>query len=193
MKDDVCVSTQQKDTTVKKMIWNMTSSGKIGYYFNSLRRLDMVPPEQRPQLSSGTSAVAKMNEQTNKKFRNIPELYQSTLELNCYAFSFLKLFSHNCAEYCPTDITVSQQTVLSHNLSVFQFTQAEWQSVLLTKTKLMEKRCEHKERIRKKPTARLIGTKKLAVVSKRPAAVILKHGIRRKVIKRHTFNKRRVS
>ena len=134
-----------------------------------------------------------MNEQTNKKFRNIPELCQSALELNCYAFSFLKLFSHNCAEYSPTDITVSQQTVLSHNLSVFQFTQAEWQSVLLTKTKLMEKRCEHKERIRKKPTARLTGTKKLAVVSKRPAAVILKHGIRRKVTKRHTFNKRRVS
>ena len=56
-KDDVCVSTQQKDTSVKKMIWNMTSSGKIGFYFNSLRRLDLVPPEQRPQLSSGTSGV----------------------------------------------------------------------------------------------------------------------------------------
>ena len=139
-KDEVSVSTTQKNTKICKMIWNMTSANKIGFYFNSLRRLDLAPPQQRPQLSSGTSAVETMNFQTNKRFKNIVELYQSSLELKCCAFQFLKLFSHNCAEYCPTEYQVSQQTILDHNLSVWQFTEAEWATIQQTSTTLLEEK-----------------------------------------------------
>ena len=135
-----------------------------------------------------------MNEQTNKKFRNIPEMYQSTLEIGCWALSFLKLFSHNCAEYCPTDCQVSQQTILDHNLGVWQFINAEWKSMLTTATPLLDKRKEHKQRISKCPDARKIGKKKVAAVKGKPAAqVILKNARRQKLIKRHTFNKRRIA
>ena len=193
-KDDVQVTTTQKNTKVCKMIWNLTSPNKTGLYFNSLRRLVLLPPEQRPQLSSGTSAVEKFNAQTDKKFRNVPEMYQSTLEVNCWALGFLTLFSHNCAEYCPTDCQVSQQTVFDHNLGVWQFSNAEWQSMLTTSTPLLEKRKEHKQRISKCPGARSVGKKKTAAMSKRPAArVILKNAHRQRVIKRHTYNKRRTA
>ena len=176
------------------MIWNLTSANKISFYFNSLRRLVLLPPEQRAQLASGTSGVELMNCQTNKKFRNIPEMYQSTLKLGCCALNFLKLFSHNCAEYCPTDRQVSQQTVLDHNFSVWKFTEAEWCSIMTTSMPLLEKRQEHKQRILKCPAARMIGKKKTAAMSKRPAAkVSLRNANRQKIIKRHTFNKRRVA
>ena len=193
-KDEVSVSTTQKNTKICKMIWNMTSANKIGFYFNSLRRLDLVPPQQRPQLSSGTSAVETMNFQTNKRFKNIVELYQSSVELKCSAFQFLKLFSHNCAEYCPTEYQVSQQTILDHNLSVWQFTAAEWSTIRQTSTPLLEKRKEHHERILKHPAAKMHGCKKKLAVSKRPAGQVRlkQNAIRHKVIKRHTYNKCRL-
>ena len=138
----------------------------------------MVPVKQRPQLSSGTTAVEVLNKELNGVFRNVQKMYQSTLLLNCNGFWFLKLLTHNIAEYCPTDATVSQATILAHNMAAWSLSAAEWASVMGQAAPLMALRGEHRDLVLKRPAA-----------LKKPAAT-RSRGSRE--IKRHTFNKRRV-
>ena len=86
----------------------------MGNRFNNLNRVAMLPLEQREQLASGTTSNEALNKEINSRFRNVPQLYQATLKISCEAFQFLKLVTHNTAEYFPTDYQVSQQQYLNH-------------------------------------------------------------------------------
>ncbi len=108
----------------------------------------------------------------NNIFRHVQSMFQSTLLLGCEAFAFAKLLTHNVAEYCPTDVVATQAEVLAHNMAAWQLTDSEWKTVHAAQTPLQGLRAHHKDLIAKKPAA-----------LKRPAG---------KIVKRHTFNKRRV-
>ena len=171
-RDEVVKKTAQAGAPLSTILWRATKPTKVGYYFNHLRRLAAVPERQRPQLSSGTTAVEVLNKEINNVFRHVQYMYQSTLILGCEAFAFSKLLTHNVAEYCPTDIIAPQSLVLAHNMAAWGLTDPEWQTVRATETELRHLRWEHRERIAKKPAKRV----------PRP----------REQIKRHTFNKKRV-
>ena len=150
-------------------LWTATSPVRLGYYFNNINRLSMLPPMQRDQLASGSASNESLNKEINGRYRNCPRAYQATLQIFCDAFHFLKLFTHNTAEYFPTDYQVSQQQYANHYISSFAFSQAEWLTVLKSPTPLFSQRCEQETRIRQ-------AKKKSASIAKK--------------VKRHTFNKK---
>ena len=131
----------------------------------------LLSPSQRPQLSSGTTSNEVLNHELNARFRNVPRLYQATLKLNCEAFQYLKLITHNTAEYMPTDYQVSQQQFLNHYVCSFAFSSAEWLTVLDAQAPLFK--------------TRSVQAAKVAAVSKKKPRQARR-------IKRQTFNKRPV-
>lgn len=180
--DEVKTKTAEKSARLSTVLWRATKGTKVGYYFNHLRRLTLLPPEQRAQLASGTTSVEVLNKELNNVFRHVQSMFQSTLLLGCDAFSFGKLLTHNVAEYSPTDVAATQAEVLAHNMAAWRLTTAEWQSVRECPTNLWQRRQAQASLIRKKPAAYKPPAGKPAAY-KRPAS---------KQIKRHTFNKKRV-
>ena len=172
--DEARTPTAQQGKRLNMILKDATAPKRIGFYFNNGHRLSMMSDSERQQVASGTSGVEVLNRELNHRTRRMGEAYQSTVHMDCIAFSFLKLFVHNCAEYMPTGIQAPQHMFVSHNLSCWSLNDTEWKSVSdCTMLPLSNLRAEHADRIRKRP----------ATVMKRPA----------KKVKRHTFNKKRVS
>ena len=107
-----------------------------------------LPEEQRPQLASGNAANESLHAELNARFKHVPGMYQATLRCTCEAFQFLKLFSHNCAEYMPTDWQASQQLYVNHYVSAFAVTDAEWLTVRESRTPLFSQRRLHSAKVR---------------------------------------------
>ena len=128
---EVMVRTREKTKRLlRDALWSATDPMKLGYYFNNLIRVARLPKEQRPQLASGTASNEALTCELAARFKHVPGLYQATLLITCEAFQFLKLFSHNCAEYMPTDCQASQQLYVNHYVSAFAFSEEEWLKVL---------------------------------------------------------------
>ncbi len=62
----------------------------------------------------------------NKWYRNQPEVFPSTLELELSVARFAKLLAHNCALYRPSLRQMSQMCVLTAAVSACKFDMAEW-------------------------------------------------------------------
>ena len=129
---------------------------------------------EREQIASGTTGVESLHRELNRKTANAYQMAdQSTIFMDCAAYSFLKLMVHNCGEYSPAPTAVRQNAYIGHNLSCWSLTEAEWSTVLdCDQTPWSDLRARNSFRIL---------SKKQSVCLKRPASWI----------KRHTFNKRR--
>ena len=170
-KKEVMVKTKEKKKPLlRTALWSATAPMKMGYYFNNLVRVARLPMEQRAQLASGTTPNEVLKKKISSRFKHVPSMYQATLYITCEAFQFLRLLSHNCAEYPPADFQASQQQYVNRNMSSFALTEEEWLTVLSSSTSLFNERCEQAAKIR--------------VIYKRP--------VRPRHIKRHTFNKTRL-
>ena len=151
--EEVAKKTVLQGVPLDTVLWRATADNKSGYYFNHLRRLTLLPPDQRHQLASGTTGVEVLIHELNNAFRHVQIMFQSTLLLGCEAFGFAKLLSHNVAEYSPTDVVATQAEVLAYNMAAWRLTRAEWDSVRKCPTRLWSKRLEQEMLIRKKPAA----------------------------------------
>ena len=169
-------------------LWRATAPERLDYARNNQRRLLALPQARREQLASGTTGVEALNAEINNHFRFYGSMYQSTLLLTIRAFGLFKLLAHNSAEYCPTLAQRAQRTVMVHMACAFGLSDAEWGSVAGTGTPLASLRAEHRRRLRgamdaADPSQRRRRGQVLPGVRKRPAGAV----------KRHTFNKKRVS
>ena len=175
--DEVRKKTSQQGVPLARILWRACAPSKFKYYQNHVRRLGMVTTEQRAQFSSGTTAAEVLNKELNGIFRNVQTMYQSTLLLNCNGFWFLKLLTHNIAEYCPAEAATSQAVILAHNMAAWSLSAGEWSTVRKQAAPLMALRAEQRQLVLKKPA-----------VLKRPATNRSRGG---REPKRHTFNKKR--
>ena len=149
--------------------------------FNNLSALYLLNQDARMQLASGTTGVEVLNKEVNSRFKNVQQLYQSTLVMDCFAFGFMKLLIHNCGEYMPPGHQAPQHMFVSHNLSCWRFSASEWKTILPSREMpLPALRADHKSRVQKHKEA----------VKKRPVSSQKRR--RAGGIKRHTFNKKRV-
>lgn len=172
-KKEVSVKPLGSTNTVLHKLWLATAPMTIGYYFNNMLRESMLPECQRGQLSSGTASNECLNAEINGVFRNVNGMYQATLKLECEAFKYLKLLAHSSAEYMPADYNATQDAYVNHVVSQLAFSFAEWDTIKASEQQLFAERCAQKEQItRKKPKAKS---------RRRPG-----------LVKRHSFNKRRI-
>ena len=118
------------------------------------------------------------------------EMYQATLVVGIESFSFVKLFSHNVAEYSPTDIQTSQQTVVSHNMAAWATTLDEWTSIVDSSCPLLEGRHEQKKLVQKRGKGGWKRARKQKPMITKNAAPV---AVPKRRVKRHTFNKVRVT
>ena len=133
----------------------------------------MLPECQRGQLSSGTASNECLNAEINGIFRNVNGMYQATLKLECEARKYLKFLAHNGAEYMPADYNARQDAYVNHVVSQLAFSLDEWDTIKASEHLLFAERCAQKEQITAK--------KAKATSRRRPG-----------VVKRHSFNKRRI-
>ena len=173
--DEVKVKTAQKSVLLRTILWRATAQTIVGFYFNNIRRNMMMPATQRDQISSGTSSNEVINAELNNWMNYRREIFQSTLFLGADVFQLYKMITHHSAEYSPTDKRFVQSEVAAHIAGHWKFTDAEWNGIGSAMLNLTD--------LRKKHTV-LLKARQLTL--KRPAKSITK------IIKRHSFNKKRV-
>ena len=87
---------------LKKLLWNATAPHRLQWYFNNLRFRHSLLPSKLSLLGSGTSRNEALHAEVNRWFRNQPEVFASTVELQLRVSTLAKLQAHNCALYSRT-------------------------------------------------------------------------------------------
>ena len=111
---------------LKKLLHNATAPCRMQWYFNNLRLRHWLPEKMLALLGSGTSVNEAMNHEINTWFRNQPEIYSSTVELQLRVGALGKLQAHNCAMYSPTLRQIRPANVLARGTSTFSFSDQAW-------------------------------------------------------------------
>ena len=93
--------THVKGKYLYHILWCATAEDRIQWYFNGIRSRHHLPLRYRSLLGSGTSPAESLNHEVNEWFRNMPEIYSVTLQLELRMNQFSKLISHNLAMYTP--------------------------------------------------------------------------------------------
>jgi len=175
-RDEVSVKTTQKSAPLSLVLWRATSSNRLGFYFNNIRKNMIVPRRHFPQLSSGTCAVESLNHEINIWFRHTKHMYQSTLFLGHDMFVFYKLLTHHSAEYSPTEVQMTAWNVATQLAAHWKFTNEEWEAIGTQERCLLALRNTQCAKIK---------------AHKREHAQVVQQKFIKKT-KRHTFNKLRV-
>ncbi|CAK0885113.1 unnamed protein product [Prorocentrum cordatum] len=108
------------------VIANAAQHSRCEYLFNNLRMRHSLPARALPLLGSGTSPNEALHSEINKWFKNQPELYAQTLELQLGVNVIGKQMMHNSAMYAPTLRQLSSQTVAASVVCSFAISAAEW-------------------------------------------------------------------
>ena len=174
-----------------QILWCATAAERVHWFFNNIRARRRVEPRMLSLLGSGTSPNEALHSEINRWFKNQPEIYAPTLELQLRVGQMAKLMCHNAAMYRPTLRQFSHQTVLNLVANSIVFDQDEWlrscselavkDGVLAMATPvLVQQRVQIHHRIQDWTMKRPAACKRPAAF-KRPAANI----------KRHPFNLKR--
>jgi hypothetical protein len=75
-----------------------------------------------------------LNHEVNDWFRNMPEIYATTLQLELRMNQISKLISHNLAMYTPQLRQLSQQVLIAASHSPNRFNDVDWQEWCATLT-----------------------------------------------------------
>ena len=113
--------------TIARIIWSAASHERIEYYFNNIRIRRLVKPSALPLLGSGTSPNESLHAEMNSWFRNQPETFSSTLDLQLRVCSSGKRLTHNSAMYRPTLRQQAQSTVLHSVVVCLRIDQDDWE------------------------------------------------------------------
>ena len=108
------------------VIANAAQHSRCEYLFNNLRMRHSLPARALPLLGSGTSPNEALHSEINRWFKNQPELYAQTLELQLGVHVIGKQMMHNSAMYAPTLRQLSSQTVAASVVCSFAISAAEW-------------------------------------------------------------------
>ena len=101
------------------------TSMRTQWYFNNLRYRHALPVRYRSLLSSGTSGNEVLNAEINQWFRNQPELYLSTLQLQLDVNVLAKLLYHESVMQAPLLRLNPYTMVLSGVIPKLTFTNTE--------------------------------------------------------------------
>jgi len=63
----------------------------MGWYWNSIIARRSMPPQMQAMLGSGTAANESLHAEMNSWYRNQPELYPTTLQLQLQVTPYLKI------------------------------------------------------------------------------------------------------
>ena len=137
-------------------------------------------------LSSGTTSNESLHRDINGWFRNQPELYVNTLDVQLLVNHTAKLMVHNAALYRPALRIRTNHTFLCALSSKFTLNEVDWASWCQTEVFLggdAVTKCT-REALRLRNTPRRI-------TFKRPAAQVVRRKTKR-VLKRHALNAKRI-
>lgn len=177
---------------VNQILWCATAPDRIHWFFNNIRVRHRVDRSMVSLLGSGTSPNESLHAEINRWFKNQPDIFAATLELQLSVCRLAKLLCHNAAMYRPTLRQCSHQTVLHLVANSVAFEEAAWLRscaelsvkdgvVAMASPDLVQQRIEVAKRIRNW-TAKRPAAAEEHVSRKRPAGSI----------KRHPFNLKRV-
>ena len=108
------------------VLWSATSVERAQFLFNNTRMRHSLPKKYQSLIGSGTSPNEALHAEVNRWFRNQPELYLETLELQLAAATHAKLIAHNAAMYAPALRALTSQTVLATAMGRQLTTPDEW-------------------------------------------------------------------
>ena len=83
-------------------------------------------PSRRPLLPSGTTAHEAMHYVLNKAFRNLPEVYSGTLEVQVSLLQYSRLKSHTSALNAPTLSQMRNRDVRALDQASIRFSPTDW-------------------------------------------------------------------
>ena len=118
--------THKQGAKMKYILYLATDPDTMSWYFNNIRVRRILQPTMVPLLPSGTSANEALHAEMARWYRNQPEVFLTTLELQLYICHFAKLISHNSAMYRPTLRQMTQQSVLSCVAASFPLDKKDW-------------------------------------------------------------------
>ncbi|CAK0792945.1 unnamed protein product, partial [Prorocentrum cordatum] len=184
------------------VLWSATSVERVQFLFNNTRMRHSLPKKYQSLIGSGTSPNEALHAEVNRWFRNQPELYLETLELQLAAATHAKLIAHNAAMYAPALRALTSQTVLATAIGRQLASPDEWQRFCAAQASGVgapAKACLPKSAQRKasQPLAKQWAKDRKnfkSIVRKRPAAMkaAQKRPAAMKGVKRTPFNRKRV-
>jgi len=111
---------------LRRLLFNAAAPGRTQWYFNNQRLRHSIPRQQLSLLSPGTARNEAFHAELNGWFRNQPELYASTVELQLRVNGLGKMLAHNTALHSPTLRQLTHTLVLSRSASAIEFDQTSW-------------------------------------------------------------------
>ncbi len=124
--DEALIKTQDAGKSIRQLLWNLTSPQTCEWLFNNLRSIARMSPSRRPLLPSGTTANEAMHFVLNKAFRNLPEVYSGTLEVQVSLLQYSRLKSHTSALNTPTLSQMRNRDVRALSQASIRFSPADW-------------------------------------------------------------------
>ena len=83
-------------------------------------------PSRRPLLPSGTTANEAIHFVLNRAFRNLPEVYSSTLEVQVSLLQYTRLKAHTSALNTPNLSQMRNRDVRALSQASVRFSPADW-------------------------------------------------------------------
>ena len=113
---------------LRRLLYNATSPSRMQWHFNNLRHRHSLPPWKLALLGSGSSPNEAFNREINDWFRNQPDIYISTVEVQLGASALGKLMAHNWAMYYPTLRQARPSSVLHRVVASLSVPDQDWNS-----------------------------------------------------------------
>ncbi len=113
---------------LRKLLWNAAHPSRIQWYANNLRALRDMGTWGAALVASGTSANEALNHEINSWFRNQPDVYASTVDLQLRVSALGKLLAHNSALYSPTTSAMTPSLVLARAVAALAQTEGDWKT-----------------------------------------------------------------
>ena len=94
--------TYQQGRDIRSILMSSCTADRIAWYWNNMIIRRRMSRGRVALMGSGTAPNESLHHEVNTWFRNFPELYPTTLELQLDVGSLGKLLVHNVAMYSPT-------------------------------------------------------------------------------------------
>ena len=181
--------------SLAKVLWCAAAGPRIEWYFNNMRCRHAAPRSILSLLGAGTGQSESLHHEINNWFRNQPELYSQTLQLQLEVNCLGKLISHNAAAYSPGLRQLDQQTILVASAARMEIPDAVWSAwvgELAPEDPGRQVKATLPLRAERLRTAALLKQKRVPrrIISKKPAASCTVRKVKSKT-KRTVFTKRR--
>jgi hypothetical protein len=124
--EEARIKTQDAGKSIRQLLWNLTSPQTCEWLFNNLRSIARMSSSRRPLMPSGTTANEAIHYVLNNVFRNLPEIFSSTLEIQVSLLQYTRLKAHTSALNAPTISQMRHRDVRALAQASVRFSPADW-------------------------------------------------------------------